>query len=63
MKEKRCFSSVSLALCCKGRREWKYVKVEGGELETGGSRGRDGEGDGTPLQYSCLENSMDGGAW
>ena len=21
------------------------------------------EGDGTPLQYSCLENSMDGGAW
>jgi len=39
------------------------VKVEGGELEIGGSRGRDGEGDGTPLQYSCLENSMDGGAW
>ena len=23
----------------------------------------DGEGDGTPLQYSCLENPMDGGAW
>ena len=22
-----------------------------------------GEGDGTPLQYSCLENTMDGGAW
>ena len=22
-----------------------------------------GEGDGTPLQYSCLENLMDGGAW
>ena len=22
-----------------------------------------GEGNGTPLQYSCLENSMDGGAW
>ena len=22
-----------------------------------------GEGDGTPLQYSCLENPMDGGAW
>ena len=21
------------------------------------------EGDGTPLQYSCLENLMDGGAW
>ena len=24
---------------------------------------RIGEGNGTPLQYSCLENSMDGGAW
>ena len=22
-----------------------------------------GEGDGTPLQYSCLENPMHGGAW
>ena len=22
-----------------------------------------GEGDGNPLQYSCLENPMDGGAW
>ena len=22
-----------------------------------------GEGSGTPLQYSCLENHMDGGAW
>jgi len=27
--------------------------------------GRDihGEENGTPLQYSCLENPMDGGAW
>ena len=22
-----------------------------------------GEGNGTPLQYSCLENPMDGGVW
>ena len=22
-----------------------------------------GEGNGNPLQYSCLKNSMDGGAW
>ena len=27
------------------------------------SRNGHGEGDGTPLQYSCLENPMDGGAW
>ena len=25
--------------------------------------GNIGEGNGTPLQYSCLENPMDGGAW
>ena len=24
---------------------------------------RSGEGNGIPLQYSCLENPMDGGAW
>ena len=24
---------------------------------------QEGEGNGNPLQYSCLENPMDGGAW
>ena len=28
-----------------------------------GTRVQAGEGNGTPLQYSCLENPMDGGAW
>ena len=28
-----------------------------------GSYGGFGEGNGNPLQYSCLENSMDRGAW
>ena len=28
-----------------------------------GSRKSPGEGSGNPLQYSCLENSMDRGAW
>ena len=28
-----------------------------------GSGGSLGEGNGHPLQYSCLENSMDGEAW
>ena len=31
--------------------EWVQVEILGGE------------GNGTPLQYSCLENPMDGGAW
>ena len=28
-----------------------------------GSVGSTGEGNGNPLQYSCLENPMDRGAW
>ena len=28
-----------------------------------GSRRSPGEGNGNPLQYSCLENPMDGGTW
>ena len=28
-----------------------------------GSERFSGEGNGNPLQYSCLENPMDGGAW
>ena len=28
-----------------------------------GLGGSPGEGSGNPLQYSCLENSMEGGAW
>ena len=32
------------------------VWVAGGDIKLG-------EGNGTPLQYSCLENPMDGGAW
>ena len=28
-----------------------------------GSGGSPGEGNGNPFQYSCLENSMDRGAW
>ena len=31
--------------------------------EIGCPRTSTGEGNGTPLQYSCLENPMDGGAW
>ena len=28
-----------------------------------GSEGSSGEGNGNPLQYSCLKNPMDRGAW
>ena len=33
------------------------------QLRSLGSGRSPGEGNGNPLQYSCLENSMDGGAW
>ena len=33
------------------------------EFDLGVSSVCTGEGNGTPLQYSCLENPMDGGAW
>ena len=32
-------------------------------LSSSSSRCVYGEGSGTPLQYSCLENPMDGGPW
>ena len=33
------------------------------QVKTPGSGRSSGEGNGNPLQYSCLENPMDGGAW
>ena len=38
----------------------KYSKGNNAKI---GFLGVNGEGNGTPLQYSCLENPMDGGAW
>ena len=35
---------------------WQYLSLPQ-------TRTCSGESDGTPLQYSCLENLMDGGAW
>ena len=34
-----------------------------GDLASIPGSGRYGEGNGNPLQYSCLENPMDGRAW
>ena len=36
------------------------IRDTGSVLELGRSPG---EGNGNPLQYSCLDNFMDGGAW
>ena len=42
----------------------KATAYNGGDLGLILGSGRSpGEGNGNPLQYSCLENPMDGGAW
>ena len=49
------FSSVSVV---------KNLPANAGAADSIPGSGRfPGEGNGTPLQYSCLENPMDGGAW
>ena len=42
----------------------KHLAYNAGDLGSiPGSGKSPGEGNGNPLQYSCLENPMDGGAW
>ena len=42
----------------------KNLPVSAGDVGLIPGSGRSpGEGNGNPLQYSCLENSMDTGAW
>ena len=44
----------------------KSLPVNAGDVRDVESLGQEdspGEGNGTPLQYSCLENSMGRGAW
>ena len=71
--------SVSPVLLCSGSSmvglmKTSYKRAGGSEVKASASNagnpgsipgsGRSpGEGNGNPLQYSCLENPMDGGAW
>ena len=48
-------------LCAFGQAFLNVISVEGLGVKI--LRLGLGEGNGTPLQYSCLENPMDGGAW
>ena len=50
--------------CFLGGSEGKASACNAGDLGLISGSGRClGEGNGNPLQYSCLENSIDGGAW
>ena len=41
----------------------EFVRIAGNPDLIPGSGKCPGEGNGNPLQYSCLENSMDRGPW
>ncbi|KAB0340793.1 hypothetical protein FD754_022823 [Muntiacus muntjak] len=43
--------------------DMKYLRANEVKLYAEGLIGFPGEGNGNPLQYSCLENPMDRGAW
>ena len=77
MREFFAFLSVMIALKLENflvfkRYKWDFPGGSDGETSAcnagdlnliPGSGRSPGEGNGNPLQYSCLENSMDGGAW
>ena len=51
-------------LCFPGGSEVKASARNAGDLGSiPGLERSPGEGNGNPLQYSCLENPRDGGAW
>ena len=55
---------MQLSLQPPGGLEGKMSAYNAGDLGSIPESGRSpGEGNGNPLQYSCLENPMDGGAW
>ena len=50
--------------CFPGGSDSKASAYKAGYLGSNPGLGRSsGEGNGNPLQHSCLENLMDGGAW
>ena len=52
---RRRFFNTSATWCeFFAKQQVEYIYTQSGHY---------GEGNGTPLQYSCLENPMDGGAW
>ena len=57
-------SMITTTLGFPGGSEVKASACNAGDLGSVPGSGRSpGEGNGNPLQYSCLENPMDGGAW
>ena len=60
---------MAVYMLCHGHNEYNCSEVKASASNAGypgsipGSGRSPGEGNGNPLQYSCLENPMDGEAW
>ena len=58
--------AVAFPVVMYGCESWLIKKAESQRIDAsncGVAESLGGEGSGTPLQYSFLENSVDGGAW
>ena len=59
--------SLGTEFACLLRVMWLWLEAQGRRADCTALLAtpiwENGEGNGTPLQYSCLENPMDGGAW
>ena len=63
-ESKRPLNTIMFYLGFPGGSDGKESAYNAGDLgSTPGSGRSPGEGNGNPLQYSCLENLMDRGAW
>ena len=58
-----CSVSLSSIINIPGGSDGKVSAYIAGDLGSVPGLGRSGEGNGNPLQYSSLENPMDGGTW
>ena len=57
-------SNLGLLHCRRAGSDGKESACNAGDLSSIPKLGRSpGEGNGTPLQYACLEKPMDKGAW
>ena len=68
VQSRQHFISHYLELFTLWRASWAHIikslpVIWETQSSTPGSGRSPGEGNGNPLQYSCLENPMDGGAW
>ena len=61
MKINFTFSSIRASLVAQMVKHLPAIQETW--VQSLGQEDSPGEGNGNPLQYSCLENPMDGGAW